>query len=207
VDSKTPLILKVDGPDLDVLQPVLDALRGGRLVVLPTETVYGLAADPRLEAAVDALYRAKQRPDDKPVALLASGIEPFEQAGVRFSPGARRLAGRYWPGPLTMVLPGPGEAVGCRIPDHPVTLALLSAYGHPLAVTSANRSGEPAAVTAAEALDALGSEVAVVVDSGASMGKVPSTVVEVRGDELKVLREGAISTRAVMAFWSDGVTG
>ena len=201
MDSKAPLVLKTVGrdPDPDLLKPALRALGAGRLVVLPTETVYGLAADPRSREAMAALYRAKDRPEDKPIALLAASAAQFEEAGITLSGRARRLAQRYWPGPLTIVLPGPEGFVGCRVPNHPVTHALLVSFGRPLAVTSANLSGTPPALTAEDARVVLGHAVAVIVDSGDAEGKVPSTVIKVVGEDVHVLREGSIPSSEILA--------
>jgi len=167
------------------------ALRAGNLVVLPTETVYGLAADPRF---LGRLFAAKARDSGKPIAYLAPEISWFEELGADFtSAHARALAAAFWPGPLTLAVPGRGGWMGCRIPNHPAMLAVLRSFGGVLAVTSANRSGGAAARTAAEALAELGSEVAVALDAGPSPGGVPSTVVRVDGMKLEIIREGAIS--------------
>lgn len=179
-------------PDPEAIRRAVVLLRNGSLVVVPTETVYGVAADPAAEDAVGAIYRAKGRPADKAIAYLVDGIETARRDGAHFSPRAARLASRFWPGPLTLVVPARGEERGYRVPDHPVTLALLRSRGGPLAVSSANRSGEPPARTAAEAEHALGPSVAMVLDAGPVTAGIPSTVVRVRRDALEMLREGAI---------------
>jgi len=195
VDSETPTILEVDpgrAPDANLTGRVIDALRAGDLVVLPTETVYGLAADPAQPAAMERLYSAKGRPDNKPIAFLGTDADSFQALGVKFSPKATALAKRFWPGPLTIVAPSPDGDTGCRVPDHPVTLAILSAFGRPLAVTSANLSGQASPRTAGEAVDQLGQAVRIVVDAGPAVGGTPSTVIAVREDAIEILREGAI---------------
>ncbi|MCX7007783.1 MAG: L-threonylcarbamoyladenylate synthase [Kiritimatiellaeota bacterium] len=180
-------------PDAAAIAEALTALRCGELVIVPTETVYGLAADDRNPAALGKLFEAKGRPQDKPIALLAAGVVELERHGAKLPPAARRLADKFWPGPLTLVLDSPVGWLGFRIPDHPVMLALLRAWGGVLAVTSANRSGEPPATTAAAALAALESFVALALDSGPAAGGVPSTVVKVNGEHVEILRTGAIA--------------
>jgi L-threonylcarbamoyladenylate synthase len=184
-------------PDAAVIAEALAALRRGELVIVPTETVYGLAADDRNPAALDKLFEAKGRPKDKPIALLAASVAELERHGARLPPAARRLAEKFWPGALTLVLDSPAGWLGFRIPDHPVMLALLRAWGGVLAVTSANRSGEPAATTAAAALAALEPFVALALDAGPSAGGVPSSVVKVEETKVIVLRAGALAEEEI----------
>ena len=172
------------------------ALKEGQLIVVPTETVYGLAAD---SGVVGKIFEAKGRPDDKPVPLLAYDAAAIENGGCDLGPIGRRLAAAFWPGPLTLVVRMAGEFTGFRVPDYPVTQVVLRLWGRWLAVTSANRSGEPAAVRAEEAADALGSSVAYVLDAGPSPGGVPSTVVKIDGDRIEILREGCISKEKILA--------
>ena len=179
-------------PDGAALATAVRSLRRGELVIVPTETVYGLAADDRNPAAMERLFEAKGRPQNKPIALLAASVDELDRHGVKLGPVARRLAEKFWPGPLTMVLDAPSGWTGFRIPDHPVMQALLRAWGGVLAVTSANRSGEPPAQTAAAALAALEPFVALALDAGPVTGGVPSTVVKVMGDNVEILRAGAI---------------
>lgn len=179
-------------PDGAALATAVRSLRRGELVIVPTETVYGLAADDRNPAAMERLFDAKGRPQNKPIALLAASVDELDRHGVKLGPVARRLAEKFWPGPLTMVLDAPSGWTGFRIPDHPVMQALLRAWGGVLAVTSANRSGEPPAQTAAAALAALEPFVALALDAGPVTGGVPSTVVKVMGDNVEILRAGAI---------------
>ena len=179
-------------PAPQFLTEAVAALRRGGLVLVPTETVYGLAADDHNPAALERLYAAKGRPQDKPIALLAADVSELERHGAKLTPTARRLAEKFWPGPLTLVLDSPAGWIGFRIPDHPVMLALLRAWGGVLAVTSANRSGEPPATTATAALAALEPFIALALDAGPANGGVPSTVVKVDGARVEILRVGAI---------------
>ncbi len=187
-----------------MIDEAVRVLRAGGLVILPTETVYGVAAMPPVPGAENRLYEAKGRDSGKPVARLARGIEDVEAAGGRLNAAARRLANRFWPGPLTLVLPQNGGTCGYRVPDHPVPLALLDACGCVLAVTSANLSGQKDAVTAAEALAALGDHADLVLDAGPARGQNPSTVVDVTGEEPRILREGAIPGAEIAAALVSG---
>lgn len=201
MDANKPKIITVRPAkiDLQAIQAGVEALRAGALIVMPTETVYGLAADPAVPGAVDRIYKAKVREQGKPIPLMAASLEMVERAGGRFSPLARRLACRYWPGPLTLVLNCGERTEGFRVPNHPVTLAVLNAAGGLLRVTSANRSGDPSALTAVAAVKALGSEVAVVLDAGPALLGMESTVVDATGQELKILRQGALSPEVILS--------
>jgi tRNA threonylcarbamoyl adenosine modification protein (Sua5/YciO/YrdC/YwlC family) len=181
------------------------ALRVGNLVVIPTDTVYGVAGLPRGRGAVASIFDSKGRPEDKPVPVLGATVEDLEEI-VRFDDRAYRLAERFWPGPLTLVLPRAplfsydvgGQApdtVGVRIPRHDVALELLARTG-PLAVSSANRSGAPPAATVDEARAALGAAVAVYVDGGRCAGDVSSVVSLV--EDTQVLREGAVPADQIL---------
>ena len=166
-----------------------EVLNRGGVAVIPTDTVYGLAARPDFEEAVDRLYTIKGREAKKPIALLASDVEAIERFGYPVAGKARELAEKYWPGALTMVI---GKE-GFRIPDHAKTRELIAACGGVLRVTSANLSGRRPATDAPQALKDVGLSADYVVDDGMSPGGVPSTVVRVAADgSIEVLREGAI---------------
>ncbi len=193
----------------DRIAAAVEALRAGDAIVVPTDTLYGLAALPTVTGAVDQLFVLKGRPADMPIAVLVAGLEQVEEL-AELSDAARRLAGAFWPGPLTMVLRRkqevdlplgePHETIGVRWPDHPVIAAIATELGA-LATTSANRTGEPTPAEAGAAAAALTGPVAVVLDGGPCSGAA-STVVDLTGDDLRVLREGAITEaqlRAVIA--------
>ncbi len=194
------------------LERALEALHGGRPVVIPTDTVYGIAAMPSIPCAIASVFAAKGRPEEKALPVLAASLEQLEEV-VLFDERARRLAHRFWPGPLTIVLPrsprfsydlgGPGgdgqRTVAVRIPDCRIALDLLERSG-PLAVTSANRSGEAPATTVADARASLAS-IEVMVDGG-RCPRVPSTVVALLNGP-KVVREGAISSRQIAHVLSE----
>ncbi len=182
-----------DTDEATVVRRVVDALSVGALVVLPTETVYGLAADAGRPDALSRIYAAKRRDHGKPVAMLADSLATIERFGGEAGAAAARLAARFWPGPLTLVLRCRGAWEGFRIPDFPLTLAVLRGVGGVLRVTSANASGEPPALTADDAMAALGHAVELVVDAGRVPGGTASTVVKVDGDTLTVLRAGPVT--------------
>lgn len=173
-------------------------LRRGALLVMPTDTVYGVAADPRIPGAEQRLFRAKGRPEHKPIALLAADCAQIERRPVRLDPMARALAQRYWPGALTMVLPAGDRWEGFRIPDHAAALAVLRAAGGVLRVTSANRSGAPPALTAGAAVEALNDVVDLALDAGPASEERPSTVIQIGSGTLTILREGAIPGREIL---------
>ena len=166
-----------------------EVLNRGGVAVIPTDTVYGLAARPDFEEAVDRLYTIKGREAKKPIALLASDVEAIGRFGYPIEGKAKELAEKHWPGALTMVI----GAEGFRIPDHAKTRELIAACGGVLRVTSANLSGRRPATDAPQALKDVGLSADYVVDDGVSPGGVPSTVVRVKDDgSIEVLREGAI---------------
>lgn len=177
------------------------ALNAGRLVGVPTDTVYGIAAIPWSEPGMKALFELKGRGPEHPVALLAATLEQVREL-ADITPQARRLASQYWPGPLTMVLKAAGElpdwigdrsrrTVGVRVPEHPVALDLLDKAGA-LAVTSANRSGEDPAVDHSQAQEIFGDAVTGYLQGEGGAG-LASTVLDVTSDPPTVLREGPIS--------------
>ncbi|NQU38680.1 MAG: threonylcarbamoyl-AMP synthase [Lentisphaerae bacterium] len=170
------------------------ALRGGLLVVAPTDTVYGVCAHYDSSAAVERLFTVKGRPDHKPIPLLLADTAALLRLGVTLSPPEQRLAAAFWPGPLTLIVQTPTGSEGVRVPDHEGMRELLRAVGGVMRVTSANLSGEAPALTAAEARRAFGDRVAMVLDGGPAAGGVPSSVVQIVGQQLTVLREGALST-------------
>lgn len=189
------------------IEQAVRALASAQVVALPTDTVYGLAADPFSIGAADRLFRLKRRPREVDLPVLVADEEQALALTTAVPDTARRLMARFWPGALTLVLPrrpdlradlGTDEAtVGVRSPAHPVPLALCLAHG-PIATTSANLHGQPTATTAAEVAAAFGESVAVVLDGGTCAG-APSTVVDCTGEEPKLLREGRLPWADVLA--------
>jgi L-threonylcarbamoyladenylate synthase len=176
----------------EVVRETAECLRAGGIALIPTDTVYGLAAHPGQSAAVARIFGIKGRQADKPIALLAADLDAVERHGAELAPAARRLAEAFWPGALTLVVPCGGTFEGFRVPDHPFVRELLAACGGVLRVTSANRSGAAPAASAEEALRDVGLEVDVAVDAGPCPGGVPSSVVKVSAASVDVLRPGAL---------------
>jgi len=201
VQSDTPKILRIDAavPDPGVVELVANTLARGGLAIIPTDTVYGIAARPGVAAAEDRLYEAKGRPADKPIALLAADMGAVRRRARTFDSAARKLAQTFWPGPLTVVLRTCGPFEGFRVPAHAATRALLRACDGLLRVTSANRSGEPPACTAPDAVRAVGRFCDVALDAGPSPGGLASTVVKVDDGHVTVVREGAIPAPRIVA--------
>ena len=183
------------------------ALREGRIVAMPTDTVYGVGVALDAPDGLPRLFAAKDRPLDKAIVLLCADQEQAATVGV-FSPAARALAERFWPGGLTLVLPqrqdaglpavltGGAATIGVRVPDHDCPRCLARELG-PLPVTSANLSGQPAANYAAEVAAQLGDRIDLILDGGPARGGTPSTVVDCSGEEARVLRAGAIASEAI----------
>ena len=170
-------------------------LLAGGVTVVPTDTVYGLAAHPGFPNAVQRLYSIKERAAAKPIALLASDADAAERFLGGMDAQARRIAARHWPGALTLVLPaaGGGGFEGVRVPDHAFARELIARCGGVLRVTSANLSGGQPATAAARALADVGLSADIVVDGGVSPGGVASTVAKCAGGVLEVLREGPVA--------------
>jgi L-threonylcarbamoyladenylate synthase len=191
------------GPAID---EAVNAISRGGLVVLPTDTVYGIAADAFDEAAVAALLAAKGRGRQMPPPVLVGEVATLDGLAIDVPDDARKLVEAFWPGGFTIILRAQpslqwdlgdtGGTVALRMPDHPAALALLKRTG-PLAVSSANKSGSPAAADVADAERQLGSSVAVYLDGGEAPGGVASTIVDATGPVLRVVREGAVSLEAL----------
>ena len=177
-------LVKCDDTGLSETAAVLNS---GGVAVIPTDTVYGLAAHPSFPEAVFRLYTIKAREAAKPIALLASDAEKAESFVGGFPECAKALT-RHWPGALTIVAKGEG----LRVPDHAWTRRLIAACGGTLRVTSANLSGQRPATDAPAALADVGLSADIVADDGVSHGGVPSTVVRVSDGATEILRQGAI---------------
>ena len=195
-------------PADSALDAATEALAAGLPVVLPTDTVYGVAVEPTRSGATDRLFTVKERPRTAALPLLVASVDQALQLSGDLPPTAVALADAFWPGGLTLVVPrrsalaldlgGEDDAtVGLRQPDHPVPLALAERVG-PLAATSANRHGRPTPPTADEVAAELGGTVELVLDGGRCAG-APSTVVACTADGVTVLREGRVPTADVLA--------
>lgn len=190
-------------------------LRAGGLVSVPTETVYGLAADGLNAGAVEGIYEAKGRPETKPLNVLVDGMEMAARVCRDIPPSAYTLAEAFWPGPLTMILWGAGElpAVVCaggetqgvRCPDHPDTLAVIRALGRPLACPSANLSGQSSPKSAQDVLAQLGGRIDAVLDGGVCTVGVESTILDLTVTPYRILRQGGLSRERIEAVLGEKV--
>ena len=184
---------------LSTLRAIL-ALRFGRIVALPTDTVYGVAVLAKNAANIEKLYHLKTRERTKAIPVLLGDVSQLNQVTTDLSATLLKLADKFWPGPLTMIVPkhpdlpdniSPSSTIGIRIPNHPTVLKILKAVG-PLAVTSANISGGAGTSTAQEVLSQLDGLIDLIIDGGKTDSGVPSTVVDLSGGEIKILRAGSI---------------
>lgn len=193
------------------LEAAVSLLRSGAPVAFPTDTVYGLGAWLWDEQAVDRLFAVKGRDAEKAIAVLVGEATALDQVTAGLTPIAARLAVRFWPGPLTLVVAGgpnlppnlsPRPTVGVRMPNHPDALALLQRTG-PLAVTSANLSKAPGTTTAGEVFAQLQGRIPLILDGGATPGGTPSTVVDcTTGGKPVILRQGPITEVQILAEYA-----
>ena len=191
------------------IDQIVSALARGQLVVYPTDTIYGLGADPRQEAAVERLFEAKGRPPEMAIPLIAADIEQVQRCAGTLTPLARRLALKFWPGPLTLVIKAAptlsrrlladGDSVAVRVPSHSVARAIAKQLNHPLTATSANRTGERTPTEANEIILMFGSTVAVVLDAGPIEERErSSTIVDARGKVPVLVRDGSVEWNSVL---------
>ena len=185
----------------------LDTLRNGRLVAFPTDTVYGLGALAFDGGAVESIYVAKDRPVEKAIPVLIGDITDLEKISDKVTDLTRRLALRFWPGPLSLLVPkkptlpesvSVTSTVAVRVPDHAVALNLLQAAG-PMAVTSANISGQASPATAEEVFAQLNGRIDLILDGGRAPGGIPSTLVDCSEGEIKILRAGPITLEELLS--------
>jgi L-threonylcarbamoyladenylate synthase len=206
-------VMTVDNPS--TLPHAVDVLKNGGIIAFPTDTVYGLAALPNLGESVDGLYIVKGRNRERSIALLLSSYTELAKVTVNISEVVKRLAEKFWPGPLTVIVPrhpsiptnlAHDNSIGVRVPDHPVALALLRLTG-PLAVTSANLSGKDTTVTAQEVLKQLKGRFHLIIDGGTVPAGKPSTVLDCTGAVPVILRDGPITQEAIAAALSEPEQG
>lgn len=198
-------ILPATSPD--AIPRALEVLHLGGLVALPTDTVYGIGAFAFNGQAVQSIYMAKDRPVEKAIPILIGDLDDLDQVAMDIPRAAHLLALRFWPGPLTILVPKKPDlpeavsatsTIGVRIPDHEIARALLRAAG-PMAVTSANLSGRASPTTAEEVIAQLGGRIELIIDGGKTPGGIPSTLVECTGDEIRILREGPITEKELLS--------
>lgn len=196
-------LLKVRGPDDPAIREAAEVLLAGGLVAFPTETVYGLGADGLNPEAVARIYAAKGRPVTNPVILHVADAASAQPLVVQWPAAAQTLARRYWPGPLTLVLPASeavpaivragGPTVALRCPAHPVAQALIRAVGRPLAAPSANRSQHLSPTLAGHVASSLGEAVDLILDAGPTKAGLESTILDLSGTRPRILRPGPVA--------------
>lgn len=196
--------------DADAINRAADLLRQGRLVAFPTETVYGLGADASNPDAVAGIFKAKGRPADHPLIVHIADIDSLYDWASIVPDTALKLAHRFWPGPLAIILlkkpevplavTGGQQTVGLRMPDHPVALALLKAFGGGVAAPSANRFCRISPTQAEHVSEELGDAVDMILDGGACQVGVESTIVDLSGSKPRLLRPGHISRQEIEAI-------
>jgi len=211
-DRPARTIAAGDGTDGVAVAAAVAVLARGGVIAFPTETFYGLGADPVREDAVAAIFAAKGRSAGEALPLIAADAAAARAVAASWSPIAEQLAGAFWPGPLTLVVPvRPGavvtgvtagrDTVAVRVPGHPLARALAGAApGRLLTATSANRSGSPALATADAVERAIGGHVSLIVDGGPSPGGLASTIVDVTGASPRLIREGPVAFDRVLEF-------
>jgi L-threonylcarbamoyladenylate synthase len=191
----------------DAIPRALEVIGAGGLVAFPTDTVYGVGALALDGKAIESIYTAKDRPVEKAIPVLISDLSELEKVATDIPEVALKLASRFWPGPLTILVPkradlpesiSASSTVGVRVPDHEFARALLRAAG-PMAVTSANISGAQSPVSAEEVYEQLGGRIPLIIDGGRTPGGIPSTLVDCTTPELKTLREGPISLEDLLS--------
>ena len=191
----------------DAIRRALEILQSGGLVAFPTDTVYGVGALAFDQRAIESIYAAKDRPVEKAIPVLIGDKDDLAKVADDVPLVALRLIDRFWPGPLTVLVPKKAtlpeaisatSTVGVRVPDHEVARGLLQLAG-PMAVTSANISGKASPITARQVLAQLGGRIAMIIDGGETPGGIPSTLVDCMGTEIQILREGPISKEELLS--------
>ncbi|HRY12989.1 MAG TPA: L-threonylcarbamoyladenylate synthase [Syntrophomonadaceae bacterium] len=199
---------KIDArrPQPHLISRAVAHIKAGEVVAFPTETVYGLGADAFQTAAIDKIFTAKGRPSDNPLLIHVSNLDQVKHLAAVVPPAAVKLMQRFWPGPLSMVLPalpsvpevvrGGRTGVGLRMPSHPVAMALIEAAG-PLAAPSANRYGRPSPTSADHVRQDLDGLIAAVLDAGETGAGLESTLVDLTDDHYRILRRGGIRAELI----------
>ncbi len=203
-------------PETSLIRYAADQIRAGEVLGMPTDTFYGLAADPFNLRAVDRVYEIKTRSRHKPLSLLIESVEQAEELALSLPEEFDQLARKFWPGPLTVIIRAGSRLplkvtantgnVALRIPQSKIALAVVQAAGIPITATSANLSGAAECTTAEAVRDQLQDRIAIIVDGGTSPREVASTIVDLTDSEARwrILREGAIPATEISQFFAQG---
>jgi L-threonylcarbamoyladenylate synthase len=207
------IIVDAERPDPDAIRKAGEIIRAGGLVAFPTETVYGLGANALDEVAVRSIFEAKGRPSNNPVIVHVSSVEQAKTLVAKWPASAQKLADRFWPGPLTFVLPttydvprvvtAGGTTVAIRMPSHPVARAVIEAAGVPVAAPSANASSRISPTSAQHVLRTLDGKIDLVLDGGSTFGGIESTVIDLSQPVPRVLRPGLITLAQLVEVVED----
>ncbi len=211
-------ILKISSetPEASLIRYAADQIRAGEVLGMPTDTFYGLAADPFNLRAVDRVYEIKSRSRHKPLSLLISSVEQAEELAQPLPPEFHALARKYWPGPLTVIVKASSRLplkvtantghVALRVPNAAIPLAVVEAAQIPITATSANLSGESECTTAEAVRDQLENRISIIVDGGVSPRVVASTIIDLTDEESRwrIIREGAIPSKEISTFFAQG---
>jgi L-threonylcarbamoyladenylate synthase len=207
-------IIKIDpsNPDADAVRTVAHEIIHGRVIVYPTDTIYGIGADACNPDAVERVFKAKKRDSGKPILTLVNSLEMAARLADSISDKARALMEQLWPGPLTLVfksspclpqrLTGGTATIGIRYPEHRFCLEVLKVCNRPITSTSANVSGEEESVSIKEIAEAFESDVDLIVDAGDLRSALPSTIVDVTGPKPKIVRTGAFPLEKLRPYLS-----
>jgi L-threonylcarbamoyladenylate synthase len=205
-----------ENPEPSLIRYAADQIRAGEVLGMPTDTFYGLAADPFNLRAVDRVYEIKSRSRHKPLSLLIESIEQAEDLAKPLPQEFQALAKKFWPGPMTVIVKAASRLplkvtantgnVALRVPNAKIPLEVVRAAGIPITATSANLSGETECTTALAVRDQLGMRIPIIVDGGTSPRDIASTIVDLTDEDArwKILREGAISSQEISEFFAQG---
>jgi L-threonylcarbamoyladenylate synthase len=211
-------ILKVnsESPETSLIRYAADQIRAGEVLGMPTDTFYGLAADPFNLRAVDRVYDIKSRARHKPLSLLIGSVDQAEELAQPLPDEFYALTRRYWPGPLTIIVKASSKLplkvtantgnVALRVPNAKIPLAVVQAAAIPITATSANLSGESECTTAQGVREQLKDRISIIVDGGTSPREIASTIIDLTDEEKRwyVLRQGAISSQEISEFFAQG---
>lgn len=210
-------LLVLDPAAPQAIESAVEQLVNGRLVSFPTDTVYALAASLAHEEALDRIFAVKGRPTTKPLPILLASATDLNRVALDLPSRVVALLGRYWPGPLTVVISaregmpaavvGSGGTIAVRVPNHPLALELLQRAGGAVAATSANRSDRPPALDAEAVRRELGDDIDLLLAGGPAPGRSASTVIGFAGDDLAVMREGPIPGEHLRSSWNEIILG
>ena len=210
------LKINVEKPEPSLIRYVADQIRAGQVLGMPTDTFYGLAADPLNLRAVDRVYEIKTRSRHKPLSLLIESVDQAEELARPLPEEFYKLVRRFWPGPLTVIVKAASRLplkvtantgnVALRVPSSKIPLEVIRAAGIPITATSANLSGASECTTAIAVRDQLQDRISIIVDGGASPREVASTIVDLTDEEARwrVIREGAIPTQEISEYFAQG---